>query len=94
MARRHFPDSKLLINDYNITNKPENTRRYRQIIELLQKEDLVDGIGVQAHSFATTSEWPMHVHRATQRGQGHHPVGVPSRSLAREGRRLPGPCRR
>ena len=64
MARRHFPDSKLLINDYNITNKPENTRRYRQIIELLQKEDLVDGIGVQAHSFATTREWPMEVYRA------------------------------
>jgi endo-1,4-beta-xylanase len=64
LARQYFPRSKLLINDYNITNKPDNTRRYRGIIELLQKENLVDGIGVQAHSFATTSEWPMEVHRA------------------------------
>lgn len=64
LARQHFPDAKLLINDYNITNKPENTKRYREIIELLQKENLVDGIGVQAHSFATTTEWPMDVHRA------------------------------
>jgi len=64
LARQYFPRAKLLINDYNITNKPENTRRYRGIIELLQKENLVDGIGVQAHSFATTSEWPMDVHRA------------------------------
>ena len=64
LARRHFPEAKLLINDYNITNKPENTQRYRRIIELLQKENLVDGIGVQAHSFATTTEWPMDVHRA------------------------------
>lgn len=64
LARQYFPRSKLLINDYNITNKPDNTRRYRGIVELLQKENLVDGIGVQAHSFATTSEWPMDVHRA------------------------------
>lgn len=64
LARQHFPAAKLLINDYNITNKPENTRRYLGIIELLQREDLLDGIGVQAHSFATTTEWPMEVHRA------------------------------
>ena len=64
LARQYFPRSKLLINDYDITNKPDNTRRYRGIVELLQKENLVDGIGVQAHSFATTSEWPMDVHRA------------------------------
>lgn len=65
LARQHFPRARLLINDYNITNKPENAKRYRGIIELLQKENLVDGIGVQAHSFATTTEWPMDVHRAS-----------------------------
>lgn len=64
LARQYFPRAKLLINDYNITNRPGNTQRYRAIIELLQKEKLVDGIGVQGHSFATTSEWPMDVHRA------------------------------
>jgi endo-1,4-beta-xylanase len=64
MARVHFPHAKLLINDYNITNKPENTRRYREIIDLLRKENLVDGIGVQAHAFATKPDVPMSVHRA------------------------------
>lgn len=64
LARQHFPRSKLLINDYNITNKPQNARRYRGIVDLLAKENLLDGIGVQAHAFATTSEWPMDVHRA------------------------------
>lgn len=64
LARQHFPRAKLLINDYNITNKPDATKRYREIIELLQKEQLVDGIGVQGHSFATTADVPMSVHKA------------------------------
>ena len=65
MARAHFPRAKLLINDYNITNKPDNARRYREIIDLLNKEKLIDGIGVQAHAFATTTQWPMQVHKAS-----------------------------
>src|SRR5690606_4084096 len=59
LARRYFPHARLLINDYNITNKPENAKRYREIIDLLGREHLLDGIGVQAHSFATTTEFPM-----------------------------------
>ena len=58
------PSAKLLINDYNITNKPEATRRYREIVELLQKDGLVDGIGVQGHAFATKPDVPMSVHKA------------------------------
>lgn len=65
LARTHFPRARLLINDYNITNKPDNARRYRQIVDLLNREQLVDGIGVQAHAFATTAEWPMEVHKAS-----------------------------
>ncbi len=65
MARRYFPRSRLLINDYNVTNKPDNAYRYHRIILLLQQEGLIDGIGVQAHSFATTTEWPMSNHRAS-----------------------------
>ncbi len=64
LARRNFPHAKLLINDYNITNKDDNTRRYLEIIELLRKDNLVDGIGVQGHAFATKSDTPMSVHRA------------------------------
>jgi endo-1,4-beta-xylanase len=64
MARRHFPDAKLLINEYSITNQPADARRYLQIIELLQKEHLVDAIGVQGHAFSTTTERSADEHRA------------------------------
>jgi endo-1,4-beta-xylanase len=64
LARAHFPRAKLLINDYSITNNTDDTRRYREIIDLLRKENLVDGIGVQGHAFATKPNIPMSVHRA------------------------------
>jgi len=65
MARRYFPHSKLLINDYSITNTPADAKRYREIVDLLNREQLLDGIGVQAHSFSTTTETPMPVHKAS-----------------------------
>ncbi len=64
LARQHFPHAKLLINDYSITRSDKDTKRYRQIIELLQKEHLVDGIGLQEHAFETKTDVPMSVHRA------------------------------
>lgn len=65
LARRHFPNSKLLLNDFSITNTPNDAQRYREIVDLLVKDNLVDGVGVQAHSFATTTETPMSVHKAS-----------------------------
>ncbi len=64
LARARFPHAKLLINDYSITNQPVDTQRFREIIELLQKEKLIDGIGIQAHAFSTTTERTVDVHRA------------------------------
>ena len=64
LARQHFPHSKLLINDYSITNTPGDAQRYRALIDLLRAEHLLDGIGVQGHAFATTANVPMSVHRA------------------------------
>lgn len=55
LARRYFPRAKLLINDYNVINKAANTRKYRTIIDLLRKDHLLDGIGVQAHAFETAT---------------------------------------
>jgi GH35 family endo-1,4-beta-xylanase len=49
LARHHFPDTKLMINDVLITNSDEATTEYLEIIEVLQAEDLIDGIGVQGH---------------------------------------------
>ncbi|GAB5519816.1 MAG: hypothetical protein RhofKO_20670 [Rhodothermales bacterium] len=53
MARNVFPNAKLLINDYNIVNNANNITTYLEIIDLLQAEDLIDGIGAQAHAFST-----------------------------------------
>lgn len=49
LAREHFPDSKLILNDYNILNLEENSEDYLMVVELLRDLDLLDGIGVQAH---------------------------------------------
>ena len=58
LARQHFPDTKLMINDVLITNSPAATTDYLEIIEVLQSEDLVDAIGVQGHSFVHTAGVP------------------------------------
>ena len=64
LARHHFPHSKLLINDYSITNTPKDAARYRHIVDLLNREALLDGIGVQGHAFSTTRDTPVSVHKA------------------------------
>lgn len=53
IARQIFPDAELMLNDYNIVNNAANTQDYIEIIELLQAENLIDQIGVQAHAFST-----------------------------------------
>jgi endo-1,4-beta-xylanase len=64
MARQYFPNAKLLINDYSITNDGNATTRYLQIIQLLKDRNLIDGIGDQVHAFSTTEPAPMTNHRA------------------------------
>lgn len=64
MARPLFPNSKLMINDFSITNSTADTARYKAIIELLQAENLVDAIGVQGHAFSTRPNIPMSTHIA------------------------------
>ncbi|MGH1436412.1 MAG: endo-1,4-beta-xylanase [Lewinella sp.] len=53
LARQYFPNSQLMLNDYNIINSISNTQDYLEIIQLLQAENLIDQIGVQAHAFTT-----------------------------------------
>lgn len=50
-ARELFPNAKLHINDYGIINDPNAARRYVEIVKILQKENLIDGIGIQCHEF-------------------------------------------
>ncbi len=52
LARNNFPNSKLLINEYGIINSMANTKKYLEIIRLLQAEDLIDAISFQAHGFS------------------------------------------
>jgi endo-1,4-beta-xylanase len=56
MARVAFPDSKLMINEFNITNDVERTQQYLELIELLQSQQLVDIVGVQGHAFSTRAD--------------------------------------
>ena len=64
MAREFFPNAKLLINDYSITNDGNATTRYLEIIQLLKDRGLIDAIGDQVHAFSTTEPAPMPNHRA------------------------------
>lgn len=53
LARQYFPNAELMLNDYNIVNSASNVNDYLEIIRLLQAENLIDQIGVQAHAFST-----------------------------------------
>ncbi|WP_258098945.1 endo-1,4-beta-xylanase [Marinoscillum pacificum] len=56
LSREKFPNAQLMINDYNIVGSTSETTRYLRIIELLQEQNLIDAIGVQAHAFSTTGD--------------------------------------
>lgn len=53
MARKYFPTAKLILNEYSVINSSTTTQNYLKIIKLLQAENLIDGIGEQAHAFTT-----------------------------------------
>jgi endo-1,4-beta-xylanase len=53
LGRQYFPNSELMLNDYSIINSPADTIRYKEIIALLQAEDLIDAVGEQGHAFST-----------------------------------------
>ena len=53
LARKHFPITQLVLNDYNVTNTSGNALKYIKIINLLKAEDLIDVVGVQGHAFET-----------------------------------------
>lgn len=55
MARKHFPKSKLILNEYSVINSTTETQKYIQIIKLLKADSLIDGIGEQAHAFTTAT---------------------------------------
>lgn len=59
MAREHFPTSELLLNEFSVINSAADLQRYIEIVELLQAEDLIDGVGEQGHAFTTRGDTAM-----------------------------------
>ena len=51
LAREYFPNAKLMLNDFSITNDGNATTRYLQIIQLLKDRGLIDLVGIQGHAF-------------------------------------------
>jgi endo-1,4-beta-xylanase len=49
LARKYFPKSELLLNDYNVEAMDSAATDYINIINLLKSRGLIDGIGLQAH---------------------------------------------
>lgn len=50
-ARELFPNAKLYINDYGIISDVPKAQRYVEIVNILKRENLIDGIGIQCHEF-------------------------------------------
>jgi endo-1,4-beta-xylanase len=53
LGRTYFPDADLMLNDFSIVNTPSDVIRYKEIVALLQAEDLIDAVGEQGHAFST-----------------------------------------
>jgi endo-1,4-beta-xylanase len=53
LARQHFPNAKLGINEFSVTNDTSAALRYIQIVDLLDAEGLIDTVGIQGHAFST-----------------------------------------
>jgi endo-1,4-beta-xylanase len=49
LARKYFPKSELILNDYNVEAQDSAATDYLKIINLLKDRGLIDGIGLQAH---------------------------------------------
>jgi endo-1,4-beta-xylanase len=77
LARQYFPDStKLIINDYSITNNTGATTTYLTIINLLKDRELIDGIAVQAHAFSTTGAMSTHTNNLNRLAATELPIQV------------------
>lgn len=55
MARKYFPNSKLLINDYNVLNEWSCLDQYIPVVKILKARNLIDGVGCQSHGLEKTS---------------------------------------
>ena len=54
-AREYCPNSLLGLNAYNIVNDARNRETYKNIINILKQENLIDTVGVQFHHFSVNT---------------------------------------
>jgi endo-1,4-beta-xylanase len=54
MAREAFPDSKLLLNEYQLFGGNKSIATYLQIVNLLKDRNLIDGVCEQGHFLEST----------------------------------------
>ncbi len=50
-ARHYFPNSKLILNDFELETNQNGVRELLDIIKVLRDRNLIDGFGTQAHTF-------------------------------------------
>ena len=50
-AREYFPNSKLVMNDFELENNPNGIREMLDVVKVLRDRGLIDGFGTQAHTF-------------------------------------------
>lgn len=53
LARKHFPDTPLMLNEYNVVNSAARVQRYLNLVEILKAENLIQVLGIQCHAFST-----------------------------------------
>ena len=56
MARQHFPNAELILNDYAVLTMASTTADYLEIVQVLQERGLIDGIGEQGHFYERAPE--------------------------------------
>ncbi len=59
-ARKYFPHSKLILNEYNILNGRRPIDTLIHIVNLLKERHLIDGIGIQGHFMEETDSSAIH----------------------------------
>lgn len=55
-TRKYCPNSKLLLNEYNILAGGADLEHYIAIIKILRQRNLIDGVGVQGHGLEDVSD--------------------------------------
>lgn len=50
-AREYFPNSKLIMNDFELENNTDGINEMLEVIKVLRDRGLIDGFGTQAHHF-------------------------------------------